>query len=824
MSDALGWWLAVEVIGVLAFPIGYVFLHRLPDRGYAFTKVLGLLLVGYLLWIGAVLGVISNSRGSILLILLGLAVVGVVLWGRRREEIGSFFRERWRYILFVEAMFLVTFLVAAWLRSYVPEIGGTEKPYEFAYLNSILRSEQFPPNDPWLSGFFLSYYYFGFVMVGALIKLTGVAVSIGFNLSLALIAALTVVAAFGVVYNLVAASGRARHALTFGLLGVLLIVILGNLEGLFELMAAHSVGSSALYTWVDVDGLNLQDAGGTNEWFPDKFFWWWRSTRLPTNWDIKEYPFFSFLLGDLHPHVMVMPFTLLAMATGFNILRSGSGFNYQWILRNPLVFLLLAIIIGSLAFLNAWSLPPTLALVALAVFARNWWQRKRRLRPALGDTLGFLLPLGALAFVLYLPFYWTSIGAAWSLAPVEVLVAPVHLPLDHMVTQPKHLFFSWGPLLWLAFGLAVTGLGWRWLAKLGWKGWWALLPALLPLALWTVLALGDLGPSRFIDELQLRGPNLLTLALLAGFITLITLAFARALTRPDGRDESFLFVLGAVGVSVMLIFGTELFFQLDHLNGSRENTVFKLWHHAWLFLAVGGAFAIYHVLFSAPRPPKRRGRPAGEPVEPPRRRFGFPTVSWASVATLLILASLVFPVAATFSRTNGFEGASKVLGIPMPWSPFPARTLDGLAFARSINPQEDEAVRWLNDNVSGTPVILEAVGDPFTEGGRISSRTGLPTVLEWPYHQVGNRGGDGPLGQRRQEVEQVYTSASFDEAAAVLDKYDVQYVVVGGFEREQYGEAGLAKFGESMETVFQNDGVTIYRMPQTVGAPSVTVP
>jgi uncharacterized membrane protein len=192
------------------------------------------------------------------------------------------------------------------------------------------------------------------------------------------------------------------------------------------------------------------------------------------------------------------------------------------------------------------------------------------------------------------------------------------------------------------------------------------------------------------------------------------------------------------------------------------------------------------------------------------------------VATLLILASLVFPVAATFARTNGFDGASKVLGIPMPWSPFPARTLDGLEFARSINPQEDEAVRWLNDNVSGTPVILEAVGDPFTEGGRISSRTGLPTVLEWPTHQVGNRGGAGPLGQRRQEVEQVYTAASFDEVRAILDKYDVEYVVVGGFEKLQYGEAGLGKFGESMETVFQNDGVTIYRMPQTVGVQSVT--
>src|SRR3990172_11171307 len=174
MSDLLAWWVVIQVIGAVTFPIGYAFFNRLPDRGYAFSKVLGLLLVGYLLWMGAVTGVISNSRGSIQLILLALGIVAIVIVGRKREEIGEFLRERWSYIFFVEALFLTAFVVAAWFRSYVPDLIGTEKPYEFAYLNSILRSEQLPPNDPWLSGFYLSYYYFVFVMIAAVIKLTAV--------------------------------------------------------------------------------------------------------------------------------------------------------------------------------------------------------------------------------------------------------------------------------------------------------------------------------------------------------------------------------------------------------------------------------------------------------------------------------------------------------------------------------------------------------------------------------------------------------------------------------------------------------------------------
>src|SRR3990170_1012653 len=371
MSDLLAWWVVIQVIGAVTFPIGYAFFSRLPDRGYAFSKVLGLLLVGYLLWMGAVTGVISNSRGSVQLILLALAVVAIVIVGRRREEIREFLRQRWSYVLFVEALFLLAFVVAAWLRSFVPDLIGTEKPYEFAYLNAILRSEQLPPHDPWLSGFYLSYYYFGFVMIAAVIKLTAVPASIGFNLGLALVAALTVVATFGVMYNLVAARGRLRLAVVFGLVGVI-VLFLGNLEGLLELMAAHRVGPESLYSWVGIDGLNLTDASGTKEWYPDKFFWWWRSTRIPSNWDIKEYPFFSFLLGDLHPHVMVMPFSMLAVVTGFNLLRLRERLDHRWALRNPAPFVIAAGILGSLSFLNAWSLPPALALVALAVFACNW--------------------------------------------------------------------------------------------------------------------------------------------------------------------------------------------------------------------------------------------------------------------------------------------------------------------------------------------------------------------------------------------------------------------------------------------------------------------
>ena len=199
MTDLLSWFLVMEVITAISFPVAFIFLARLPDRGYSFAKVLGLLLLGFVLFTGATLGVIPNSRGSVILILTGMTVVALVIASRRREELRAFFAERWGYVLLVEGLFLLSFVIAAWLRSYVPDLTGTEKPSEFAFLNAVLRSDNFPAYDPWLTPFSLSYYYFGFVIVGALIKLTGVPPEIGFNVAVALVAALTTVAAFGLV-------------------------------------------------------------------------------------------------------------------------------------------------------------------------------------------------------------------------------------------------------------------------------------------------------------------------------------------------------------------------------------------------------------------------------------------------------------------------------------------------------------------------------------------------------------------------------------------------------------------------------------------------
>jgi YYY domain-containing protein len=799
MLETLTWWAAAMLVGLVAFPITFVFFNRLPDRGYAFTKVIGLLLVSYCLWIGATLGIYPNSRGSIILIMVLLALLSAVLAGRHRQELGAFLRNGWPYLLLVEGFFFSTFVLAVFLRSYAPEIQWGEKPFELAFVNAINRSEFFPADDPWLSGSSISYYHFGYLMASTLTKLTGLATNYTFYLTLSLVAALAATAIFGVVYNLLASARMATdkalavaprlipRVVVFGLVGAGLLLLVSNLEGVFEMLAAHGIGSSNFYDWVGVNDLN--DAESSDKWYPTKFWWWWRATRIGSDWDIQEFPFFSFHFGDLHPHVLALPFTITAVAIAFQLFRFGDGLDSRWIIRHPWRLLFTALAIGALGFMNLWDLPTFFFLAAAVAFVANWRRVGGLSLRAVWDTASFAATLAIAAFLLYLPFYLTFDSSAEGPALVEAATRPGHAPINSTVSRPNQFLMVWLPLLWLGLSLAVARILVRPWPRLRWSMVaLSVLPWLTPLAIWAFLILVTRGAGGFADELTARGPSWGTLAMLTTFLTAVGFAFARDLFREHESEDArrcYLFALMMVGLGLLLILGPELYWIRD-LFDFRVNTVFKLYYQAWMLLSIGGAVGLYYltVHWRARRPAVALGR-----------------LCWASLTVIIIAASLVYTVAATFERTGGFTNA---------------QYMDGLIHVQVHHPDQYEAIRWLNDNVRGTPVILEAVGDGYTDYARVSSQTGLPTVLGWPHHERTWRGSDEPLNGRQEDVRQAYTSTSPREAKDILEKYDVEYVYIGRLEKETYGEAGLAKFSTFMEVAYRNDGVIIYRMPREV--------
>ncbi|MCL4805670.1 MAG: hypothetical protein KJ046_15310, partial [Anaerolineae bacterium] len=343
--SAIRWWAALTALGLLALPLVYTLLRRLPDRGYAFLRPAGLLLVAWVFWLTNSLGFAANNGGGILLAAL---VVGALSWlAYRRRPPGDPSLREWLHdnrtsVIATELVFLGFFALWVWVRAQNPSISATEKPMEFAFLNGVVRSPAFPPLDPWLSGFTISYYYFGYVMVGLLAQLAVVPTAVAFNLAIAWIVAGTATGAFGVVVNLISLRQNTKYdtneerplhssfvirrsALLLGLVAALAVPIAGNMQMGLELLHGNGVGSDALWAWLDVRDISGPASAGGTPRYESTGWWWWRTSRVIHEYHLSgrseeglepivEIPAFSFVLGDLHPHVLALPFAFLSIA------------------------------------------------------------------------------------------------------------------------------------------------------------------------------------------------------------------------------------------------------------------------------------------------------------------------------------------------------------------------------------------------------------------------------------------------------------------------------------------------------------------------------
>ena len=774
MVDTLSWLVAVQVIGLAAFPLAHFLFPRLSDRGYSLSKPLGIAIVAYLSWALGQAHILPSNGATIAAIVVVLTTLsGWWAWRRRDELIDFVSRERVTLIA-GEALFLAVF--AAWVlfRSFDPSIDHTEQPMDLMFLNASMRTETGTPEDLWLSGHPVSYYYFGYWAMGALAQLAAVPSAVAYNLAMALVPALAALGVAGVAYNLVRAdSDRVGLALAGGGVAALLAVVAGNLAGVFEFMHANAVGSETFWTWLAIDGMGWPIEATTGTWRPEENWWWFDSTRVINtfsetgtgiDYTIQEFPFFSFMLGDLHPHVMSIPLVAMFLGAALNFYQTpypGMLWSH-W--RGALDVAVLGVLLGALAFTNMWDLPVFWALIGCVALLRAY-------ASGLGLSWSALLSAGTtaltvlgLAVVLFLPYYLTFRAGVGGIGAVS-----------WASSRPVHLFAIWGLLL-VAVAPMLAVVFWRTTLKGDWLRMTAaaLFAAVGPFAVWAALYLagdGSLGGvvGRFL--------HILPLAALIGMAVYSALWLAR-----EEIDNIASFVMLAAAFGLLLIMGPELLYVDDSFGppSERMNTVFKLYYQAWVVLATVSGFAIY--FWASLRAGQRSGRRAL-------------TTLWAAAFAALLLGALYYAPAAAESKAGPPGGQ---------------QTLDGLAYLRYGNEAELKAIEYLREN-AGDAVILEAVGE-WHDAGLISRGAGVPTPLNWPGHQVQWRGESGVITTRQADVELAYTTPNASEARGILDRYGVELVYVGPRERSKYGEEGLAKFAEFMDVAFSEGGVTIYRL------------
>ncbi|HEX7433956.1 MAG TPA: DUF2298 domain-containing protein, partial [Anaerolineaceae bacterium] len=731
-----------------------------------------------------------------------------------------------------------------------------------------LRSPTLPPQDAWLSGYAISYYYFGYYQVALLARITGVAASIAYNLAQALVFAMASTGALGVVANLLHLSrqGRAREtegthkAVTLriwpALLGPALVLLAGNFfaplewihdNGLlsqtqvpaiwydfgtagkpepvrqlsdFQMPPRIEVGTINLWKWLDLKG--LEDPTLRR---PSQFQWglaqWFFSSRVVHDQGltgteteaIDEMPAFSFLLGDLHPHVLALPFVFLALILALDWLL----YAREAAINGPLSLwpgwervLFSGVILGSLLFLNTWDFPIYAFIIVLAmligagsVLGSALFKRPAPLLAWAGAVLG-------LSLLFYLPFFTTFQSQAGGFMPN--LLYP---------TRFQQTVVMFGPVLVLA-SLLIAVLAIRNRKRIHWKAAWiGGLGILLGLGLFaggfTLLAALTSEPVNLVDPAFYTLPLRETLSLLAQrrLVDSLTALYAAAVVglcaglivgviapvrvrpgdaptpaemqdkpAPTGGHGAFLANPGLwmavlmVLTGALLLIGPEFVYLRDNF-GTRMNTLFKFYFQVWVLWGTASAFGLAYLLETARRPGWKIG-------------LGL-------VSALTLLAGLIYLPAGLVSKTTAFSSAP---------------TLDGMAYFAKDDADDWAAIQWLTQNVAGNPVILEGTrGAYWLEGrsSRISMATGLPTVMGWANHEGQWRGKDfGQVAGREGDIRTIYQSRDWAQTESLLNQYQVRYIIVSPLEKDWYRPAYTQKFDDHLKRVFKSGDVSIY--------------
>ncbi len=861
MVTFLLWYICITLIGLVTFPLAYKLFPALADRGYALSRTLGLLVWGYFFWLLASLGILRNDIGGLL---LGLIVLfGLSYWAFRSisaDELRNWWNENRRLVLSVEILFLVAFAGLAIIRAANPEILGTEKPMELAFINAILRSPNFPPHDPWLSGYGISYYYFGYVMTAMIAKLTATQGSVAFNLALSLIFGLSAVAAYGILYSLLEAlrakldppsQSENSHNLSLSLLGPVFILIVSNLEGFLEVLHARGLFwkpdetgqlTSEFWRWLDMKELSLPPSQPFS-WIPSRYLWWWRASRVVQDYDlagtwrevIDEFPFFSYLLADLHPHVLVMPFALLAVGIILNMFLGGGMGSSRWLgfkfSINPPTFWSSALVIGGLAFLNTWDFPIYIFLFSLVyVLWRAASQPAHRElindsndQAADGETespvdfsfftlvkefLLIAIALGVSGIILSLRFYVAFSSQAGGILPNLVYS-----------TRGAHLWVMFGSLLLPIFAYLIFlwrrnrtqfNMGRGILLALGLLLFLLFSSLLLGLGIASIPLLGNIfvnslggepGSGLFQESIirRISGLGWVTLLLLLS----LTFGSLIALIRPKNTSSDLLidhtetasseigtskrisratshdFVLLLILMGGLLILFTEFYYLRDQF-GSRMNTIFKFYYQTWILWGTAAAFGVSVLLKEL------------------RRYWG---VGFRIGLALLFIMALAYPLMSIWNKTNGFN-------------PPAGFTLDGAAHLEISAQDEMAGIRWLESAPPG--VVIEAVGPQYSEYARVATLSGQPNVLGWAGHESQWRGGRDEIGTREEDIELIYRTNNWDDAKGLLDLYNVRYVFIGSLERRTY-KVNETKFERFLgEPVFELGQVSIYEIPNEI--------
>lgn len=754
LPDVARWYLVLLAVTWAWAPAVRWLVPGLPDGGASVARPIGLLATVWLAWFPASLGVVPYSTNLLASMVLVGALVGWTT-ALRRQAID---RQWLRAMAVTEVVGLVAFAAVVWLHGFTPNLVGTEKPMDIAFLSSSARAVAMPPPDPWFAGAPINYYYLGYVVLGSVTRLAGVAATSAFALGLATVFSMALVAAGGVAFNAVRPRLGRRAAWAAGAVAAFAVMVAGNLYAPLALVR---------------NGQATLDA-----------FWWdkavgigWRASRivcdgprvandcrLPSVETINEFPFFSVLLGDLHPHLMALPYTLVALTLALAVANrldrtTGPPDIARMAISGALV--------GALYAMNSWDFPTYLAILVAAVLFR-WWPNVRRAVAMASVTVVAAIAAWAPFFALYAPP--TGSTARGGVPVLSRLAATVGFWPGERTSVGEYLTIFGVPYL-----VALAFLTVEWLSLSGRA---------------TVDRASYLGPGIAVSvvAILLGAP----VWIVAGYPLIA--AVIRLRLRHDRSPATYATALFAVGFALSLV--VELFYLRDVFE-SRMNTLFKVYYQVWVLFAVAAAVAV-PCLWQRVRTPAAK-------------------VSFAAAAAVSLLAMAAYPAVASWQWTDHLSRWQGIDGIAYLRSANP----DELGAIRWLQTHATTSDRLLE----AAGCSYEPNGQmPFN---RASAYSGVPTLIGWgnnhqPQWRAGQPGLLAEIPRREADVARIFA----DPSGELATQDGITLLYVGTYETGEWQHLcptagpypGIRQPGfpgPGWQSVYDSPTVRVYRRADT---------
>lgn len=710
------WYLLALVLGAAAMPLTGRLFRRFQDRGWMFSKVTAIAVSGFLTWFLVAVKIIKFTTMTCIVVTLVCAAASLILYCR--EQKAGFECIPFAHLDLVyaeELLFFAAFLFWTYFAGFHPAAYGTEKFMDYGFMETMMRSKTLPATDLWYSQGKINYYYGGQYFAVFLTKLSGAKVELTYNLMRTFVAGLAFAMPFSLVHQMVTdrlgkTGSRWKKTLpsVTGILAGISVSIAGNM---------HYVVYGQIIPFIQ----KLKGEEVSSYWFPD-------ATRyIGFNPDVEdktihEFPCYSFVLGDLHAHVVDIMFVLLLLGLLYAWMKkvrttelSGESMSRREFWKKQLLMpqlLATGALLGMFHWTNYWDFVIYFVVTCGAALFMNIIGQKGKIRWALGVTAAQAAEILILATVIILPFTLQF--------DTSNMVQGIALAQHHSL--PHQLLVLWG------------------------------LPGILTI-LFVVSLLVE----------KLRGAEQKSLYHLLASIRL-----------PD----LFAVLLGLCAIGLVLI--PELVYVRDiyENRNARANTMFKLTYQAYIMFGMTMIYAIFRLLI----------------------------IGKNKILKVLAFIGLFF-----FVWTCGYFGNSVHSWFGEVWKPSQYKGLNATAFLETDFPEDVNGIRWLKENISDAPVVLEANGDSYSEYERVSAMTGLPTIMGWYVHEWLWRGNLSDLNAKIEEIQEIYTSTDETRVKELLEEYNVSYIFVGSCERNKYGADMNNDLLKSLgEVVFQDSEYPTY--------------